>query len=244
MLWAQAGKLITIGPDGMWYAAIPEDKWNVPPMAAAIIKKDFQSIYGNRRAEIVFIGQKMDEAAISKELDSCLLSDEDFAAGPDTWKSQFRAGDMREPMFWQMRTTDTPLQKRLYDEMVAGGAGSRPGMKPLSDWLPEGVDIFHPGGKGQKKIHIFVITVKGEKSRPDIDFSVEVPEKYPVECPLVRCESLELREALKRSGASGAVKEEKDTNIWTVGVKWDEGSRDLQNLVKHCVTLVTSQMPA
>ena len=45
-----------------------------------ILDEDFVSDeFGDRRQEIVFIGVKMDEEEITKELDECLLSDEEMA---------------------------------------------------------------------------------------------------------------------------------------------------------------------
>ena len=42
------------------------------------ITKDMKGEYGDCRQEIVFIGIGMDEAAIIKCMDACLLSDEEF----------------------------------------------------------------------------------------------------------------------------------------------------------------------
>ena len=39
------------------------------------ILRDFQEPWGDRRQEIVFIGQKLDQKALSKVFDKCLLND-------------------------------------------------------------------------------------------------------------------------------------------------------------------------
>ena len=45
--------------------------------------------WGDRRQELVIIGQDMDRDAISAKLDACLLTDEEMALGPEKWKTTF-----------------------------------------------------------------------------------------------------------------------------------------------------------
>jgi hypothetical protein len=40
---------------------------------------------GDCRQELVFIGIEMDEAAIRKSLEECLLTPDEFASGPFEW---------------------------------------------------------------------------------------------------------------------------------------------------------------
>ena len=42
--------------------------------------------YQDRRQEIVFIGHRMKRKVIQELLDSCLLTEEEMALGPDKWK--------------------------------------------------------------------------------------------------------------------------------------------------------------
>lgn len=49
-------------------------------------KTKFQdSVYGDRRQELVLIGTAMDEAALRGMLDNTILTDDEFALGPEVW---------------------------------------------------------------------------------------------------------------------------------------------------------------
>jgi len=91
--WSQAGRVLTVGPVGMWWAALDaseleanrelfeesaEDRWREP--------------WGDRRQEIAFIGAGLDRAAIERRLDACLLDDEEMEGGPMAW------ADLTDPL--------------------------------------------------------------------------------------------------------------------------------------------------
>ena len=47
----------------------------------------WDSIVGDCRQELVFIGQDLEIPALQRALDTCLLSAEEIAAGPAVWQA-------------------------------------------------------------------------------------------------------------------------------------------------------------
>jgi G3E family GTPase len=84
--WSQAGGLVRHGPAGLWWDAAPREHWPEDPAQRARIEADFAGPYGDRRQEIVFIGQHLDPLDMRARLDACLLDDGELAAGPDGWR--------------------------------------------------------------------------------------------------------------------------------------------------------------
>jgi hypothetical protein len=64
---------------------LPRDAW--PEEEQALIAALWEEPYGDRRQELVLIGQELDEANLRARLDACLLSDAEFALGPMIWRS-------------------------------------------------------------------------------------------------------------------------------------------------------------
>ena len=53
----------------------------------AELRKDFQAPWGDRRQELVFIGQNLKHEYIQLLLDDCLMTDDEFEMGLDAWKA-------------------------------------------------------------------------------------------------------------------------------------------------------------
>ena len=83
--WSQAGGLCRHGAAGTWWAATPESEWPEDPALRRQVRREWQTPFGDRRQEIVFIGIGMDEAAVRARLDACLLTDAEMRAGPLAW---------------------------------------------------------------------------------------------------------------------------------------------------------------
>lgn len=84
-LWSQAGRVIELSPHGVWWADVPRDQWPADPDLRAEILAEFEGEYGDRRQEIVFIGQRLDEMAIRQALDAALMTDAELTGGPEVW---------------------------------------------------------------------------------------------------------------------------------------------------------------
>lgn len=71
---SQAGAIVRNEAMGLWWAAIPPERWPRQPEWRQHLKKNWNDIYGDRRQEIVFIGTGMDEMALRARLDACLVA--------------------------------------------------------------------------------------------------------------------------------------------------------------------------
>lgn len=84
--WAQAGGVSNVNPAGMWWAAIPREHWQHPVGQRPDEQPDWHPRFGDRIQQIVFIGQGMDQAALSACLDACLLDKHLTAGNSRSWK--------------------------------------------------------------------------------------------------------------------------------------------------------------
>ncbi len=83
--WSQAGGIMRHGPAGYWWSALPQDQWPQEQEQRQHILERFDAEYGDRRQELVFIGQGLNEAQMRLSLDAALLNDSELAAGPAAW---------------------------------------------------------------------------------------------------------------------------------------------------------------
>ncbi|KAF5829331.1 cobalamin synthesis protein cobW C-terminal domain-containing protein [Dunaliella salina] len=80
--WSSAGALLQVTMEGPWFACVPKEEWPEDEDIQARIKADFCSDpeIGDRRQELVFIGQNLKEQAIRKLLDTCQATNAEIAA--------------------------------------------------------------------------------------------------------------------------------------------------------------------
>lgn len=84
---AQAGAMIRTSKRGLWWAAVPRERWPDNPEWRDSMNPYLDRTWGDHRQEIVFIGlaDQMDEQAIRAELDAALTGSID-AFTPDAWR--------------------------------------------------------------------------------------------------------------------------------------------------------------
>ena len=95
--WSQAGGSLKADSAGVWWSSMPYEK-RIQYVAFVDNQKHIESnwdkFYGDRKNELVFIGQEMDEELIRKELADCLstekeLENKDWKEGyKDSWPVQ------------------------------------------------------------------------------------------------------------------------------------------------------------
>ncbi|KAJ4346705.1 uncharacterized protein N0V89_010637 [Didymosphaeria variabile] len=72
--WSTAGAMLTLGSEMPWFCTVSDDEWNADEDTMRNIKADFEGEWGDRRQELVLIGEDLDMEGLTKMLDSCLLS--------------------------------------------------------------------------------------------------------------------------------------------------------------------------
>ena len=84
--WSQAGGLMRHGFAGRWWRFVPKDQWPQEEESTAGIMAHWTAATGDCRQELVFIGQNIDFAHLTDELDGCLLTEEEMALGVEGWQ--------------------------------------------------------------------------------------------------------------------------------------------------------------
>lgn len=83
LTWGQAGGSLKADSAGVWWASMP---YNVRTSfenfvyAQEEIEKDWDKTFGDRKNELVFIGQDLDKEAITQQLNACLSTDAEVEA--------------------------------------------------------------------------------------------------------------------------------------------------------------------
>ncbi|MGW5467254.1 CobW family GTP-binding protein [Streptomyces chartreusis] len=85
--WDAAGGALCVESAGPWLASLPDAAWDmVPPVRRAAASLDWHPEHGDCCQHLVFTSPGLDRDGLERLLESCLLTDAEYAAGRDAWK--------------------------------------------------------------------------------------------------------------------------------------------------------------
>ncbi|MFJ6916010.1 CobW family GTP-binding protein [Streptomyces sp. NPDC101133] len=85
--WDAAGGALCVESAGPWLAALPDAAWElVPPVRRAAAALDWHPEHGDRCQHLVFTSPGLDRDGLERLLESCLLTDAEYAAGQAAWE--------------------------------------------------------------------------------------------------------------------------------------------------------------
>ncbi|MFA3877625.1 GTP-binding protein [Streptomyces sp. MMCC 100] len=84
--WDAAGGALCVESAGPWLASLPDAAWElVPPVRRAAAALDWHPEHGDRCQHLVFTSPGLDRDGLERLLESCLLTDAEYAAGKAAW---------------------------------------------------------------------------------------------------------------------------------------------------------------
>lgn len=85
--WDAAGGALCVESAGPWLASLPDAAWDlVPPVRRAAAALDWHPEHGDCCQHLVFTSPGLDRDGLAELLESCLLTDAEYAAGRNAWK--------------------------------------------------------------------------------------------------------------------------------------------------------------
>lgn len=91
IIWGQAGGSLRADSAGVWWSSMPYQK-RLQYISFVenqhMIEANWHEVFGDRKNEIVFIGQEMDEAKIRAQLEACLSTDQEL--NTLKWKNGYK----------------------------------------------------------------------------------------------------------------------------------------------------------
>ncbi|KAJ5099985.1 hypothetical protein N7532_006986 [Penicillium argentinense] len=122
--WSQAGGMLTVGCGGPWFAEVPDEAWPDDQDVRESIANDFQGPWGDRRQEIVFIGEGVNETELTAILDECLLDDRDMKQWEKIMKNKRLSREAKTKKLaaiWEDGWEEWPQFEIEDEEEVVGG---------------------------------------------------------------------------------------------------------------------------
>lgn len=74
------------GPGGHWWASVPREEWPKNKELLTRIETSWREPFGDRRQELVLLGEPEALDTIALQLNHCLLTDSEMELGPNAWQ--------------------------------------------------------------------------------------------------------------------------------------------------------------
>jgi G3E family GTPase len=94
LLFSQAGPSVQLQPVSYWVASLPKPEQDAVIKENPHLLEEWDLEYGDRMTKLVLIGVEMDQGALTRELDGCLLTPEEYE---QDWNS------LPDPFPWQLK---------------------------------------------------------------------------------------------------------------------------------------------
>ncbi|RAL06860.1 putative extracellular exo-polygalacturonase [Aspergillus homomorphus CBS 101889] len=98
--WSQAGAMLTMNCGGPWFAEVPDEAWPEDGDVRKSIADDFQGEWGDRRQEIVFIGEGVDVDGVTRLLDECLLNTKEMKKWEKVMRDRKMERGEKQEVMW------------------------------------------------------------------------------------------------------------------------------------------------
>ena len=85
--WSQAGGIARYGFAGMFWSSVPTNSWPTDEESIDNIRDQWEEPFGDKRQELVFIGQSLNKEAMLEDLNKCLLSEDELLKGESYWET-------------------------------------------------------------------------------------------------------------------------------------------------------------
>ena len=89
LLMSQAGPSVSIEPISYWVASLPTNQQEQIIKQNPNLLDEWDDQFGDRHTKLVFIGVDLEQDKIERELDQCLLTDEEFGEDWSKFKDSF-----------------------------------------------------------------------------------------------------------------------------------------------------------
>ena len=97
ILWSTAGSSVKLDNAGDWWAAMPYSERITHQSYfenKEALEKDWDSVFGDRKTELVFIGQHLESEGMIKKLNTCLLTESEI----ELWSQELFTSTDRWPL--------------------------------------------------------------------------------------------------------------------------------------------------